>query len=50
MVWQRIKEYVSDLGLNFSCYLLADELPARIGFLGIGIMGSPMAQNLVKAG
>ncbi|KAF3450594.1 hypothetical protein FNV43_RR06683 [Rhamnella rubrinervis] len=27
-----------------------DELPARIGFLGIGIMGSPMAQNLLKAG
>ncbi|KAJ0008420.1 hypothetical protein Pint_28923 [Pistacia integerrima] len=28
----------------------ADALPARIGFLGLGIMGSPMAQNLVKAG
>ncbi|KAJ0076062.1 hypothetical protein Patl1_33492 [Pistacia atlantica] len=30
--------------------MLADALPARIGFLGLGIMGSPMAQNLVKAG
>lgn len=27
-----------------------DETPARIGFLGLGIMGSPMAQNLIKAG
>ncbi|KAF8393613.1 hypothetical protein HHK36_021857 [Tetracentron sinense] len=28
----------------------ADEIPARVGFLGLGIMGSPMAQNLIKAG
>ncbi|GFZ08109.1 glyoxylate reductase 2 [Actinidia rufa] len=28
----------------------ADEMPVRIGFLGLGIMGSPMAQNLIKAG
>ncbi|KAM3747329.1 hypothetical protein ACB098_05G026800 [Castanea mollissima] len=27
-----------------------DGLSARIGFLGLGIMGSPMAQNLIKAG
>ncbi|KAG5523544.1 hypothetical protein RHGRI_035375 [Rhododendron griersonianum] len=27
-----------------------DEMPARVGFLGLGIMGSPMAQNLIKAG
>ncbi|KAL8056081.1 hypothetical protein ABFX02_04G096500 [Erythranthe guttata] len=27
-----------------------DEVPTRIGFLGLGIMGSPMAQNLIKAG
>ncbi|XP_071903086.1 glyoxylate/succinic semialdehyde reductase 2, chloroplastic-like [Coffea arabica] len=27
-----------------------DDIPARIGFLGLGIMGSPMAQNLLKAG
>ncbi|XP_073052735.1 glyoxylate/succinic semialdehyde reductase 2, chloroplastic [Primulina eburnea] len=26
------------------------ETPSRVGFLGLGIMGSPMAQNLVKAG
>ncbi|XP_058193932.1 glyoxylate/succinic semialdehyde reductase 2, chloroplastic isoform X6 [Rhododendron vialii] len=26
------------------------EMPARVGFLGLGIMGSPMAQNLIKAG
>ncbi|ERM93969.1 hypothetical protein AMTRI_Chr05g60460 [Amborella trichopoda] len=26
------------------------EVPTRIGFLGLGIMGSPMAQNLIKAG
>ncbi|KAL6134649.1 hypothetical protein ACLB2K_066877 [Fragaria x ananassa] len=26
------------------------ELPARVGFLGLGIMGSPMAQNLIKSG
>ncbi|XP_068652850.1 glyoxylate/succinic semialdehyde reductase 2, chloroplastic [Aristolochia californica] len=24
--------------------------PGRIGFLGVGIMGAPMAQNLIKAG
>ncbi|XP_065866872.1 glyoxylate/succinic semialdehyde reductase 2, chloroplastic [Euphorbia lathyris] len=28
----------------------ADESRARIGFLGLGIMGSPMAQNLIKVG
>uniref|UniRef100_A0A2P2KRQ5 Uncharacterized protein MANES_11G025200 n=1 Tax=Rhizophora mucronata TaxID=61149 RepID=A0A2P2KRQ5_RHIMU len=28
----------------------ADEQPLSIGFLGIGIMGYPMAQNLIKAG
>lgn len=28
----------------------ADDLPASIGFLGLGIMGNPMAQNLIKAG
>ncbi|KAK9078361.1 hypothetical protein SSX86_002418 [Deinandra increscens subsp. villosa] len=28
----------------------ADETPTRVGFLGLGIMGSPMAQNLIKAG
>ncbi|KAL7191161.1 hypothetical protein ACSBR2_023264 [Camellia fascicularis] len=27
-----------------------DEMPAHVGFLGLGIMGSPMAQNLIKAG
>ncbi|KAL9463796.1 hypothetical protein AB3S75_001575 [Citrus x aurantiifolia] len=27
-----------------------DELPGRIGFLGMGIMGTPMARNLLKAG
>lgn len=27
-----------------------DEIPTRVGFLGLGIMGSPMAQNLIKAG
>ncbi|XP_030490632.2 glyoxylate/succinic semialdehyde reductase 2, chloroplastic-like [Cannabis sativa] len=27
-----------------------DKLPANVGFLGIGIMGSPMAQNLIKSG
>ncbi|KAK3018694.1 hypothetical protein RJ639_003125 [Escallonia herrerae] len=27
-----------------------DVTPARVGFLGLGIMGSPMAQNLIKAG
>ncbi|XP_010685375.2 glyoxylate/succinic semialdehyde reductase 2, chloroplastic isoform X2 [Beta vulgaris subsp. vulgaris] len=28
----------------------AKEFSGRVGFLGIGIMGSPMAQNLIKAG
>ncbi|KAI6690156.1 hypothetical protein NL676_026984 [Syzygium grande] len=28
----------------------AKEIPGRIGFLGLGIMGTPMAQNLIKAG
>ncbi|XP_021716469.1 glyoxylate/succinic semialdehyde reductase 2, chloroplastic-like [Chenopodium quinoa] len=27
-----------------------DEFSGRVGFLGLGIMGSPMAQNLIKAG
>ncbi|PQQ09869.1 glyoxylate/succinic semialdehyde reductase 2 chloroplastic [Prunus yedoensis var. nudiflora] len=27
-----------------------DELQTRVGFLGLGIMGSPMAQNLIKSG
>ncbi|KVH92925.1 3-hydroxyisobutyrate dehydrogenase-related, conserved site-containing protein, partial [Cynara cardunculus var. scolymus] len=27
-----------------------DENPTRLGFLGLGIMGSPMAHNLLKAG
>ncbi|XP_044485375.1 glyoxylate/succinic semialdehyde reductase 2, chloroplastic isoform X2 [Mangifera indica] len=27
-----------------------DALSTRVGFLGLGIMGSPMAQNLLKAG
>lgn len=27
-----------------------DDLPVSIGFLGLGIMGNPMAQNLIKAG
>ncbi|XP_042033735.1 glyoxylate/succinic semialdehyde reductase 2, chloroplastic-like [Salvia splendens] len=34
----------------FSSQQSKDELPARVGFLGLGIMGSPMAQNLIKAG
>lgn len=29
---------------------LTDEIPPRLGFLGLGIMGSPMAQNLIKSG
>ncbi|XP_059641758.1 glyoxylate/succinic semialdehyde reductase 2, chloroplastic isoform X2 [Cornus florida] len=29
---------------------IKDEKPAHVGFLGLGIMGSPMAQNLLKAG
>ncbi|OVA08425.1 6-phosphogluconate dehydrogenase [Macleaya cordata] len=28
----------------------ADEPPTSVGFLGLGIMGSPMAQNLLRAG
>lgn len=31
-------------------FMFTDEMPARIGFLGLGIMGTPMAQNLIKAG
>ncbi|XP_019194280.1 PREDICTED: glyoxylate/succinic semialdehyde reductase 2, chloroplastic [Ipomoea nil] len=34
----------------FSSQTPKDESPKRIGFLGLGIMGSPMAQNLIKAG
>jgi hypothetical protein len=26
------------------------DTPPRVGFLGLGIMGTPMAQNLIKAG
>lgn len=35
---------------NYDHGFAADGLSARIGFLGLGIMGSPMAQNLIKAG
>ncbi len=28
----------------------ADRLTDRIGFIGLGIMGRPMARNLMKAG
>lgn len=34
---------------SFSMYA-TDDIPARLGFLGLGIMGSPMAQNLIKSG
>lgn len=34
----------------FSSQTAADENPTRVGFLGLGIMGSPMAQNLIKSG
>ncbi|KAJ0515133.1 putative glyoxylate reductase (NADP(+)) [Helianthus annuus] len=34
----------------FSSQSSTDEVPTRVGFLGLGIMGSPMAQNLIKAG
>ncbi|XP_076881152.1 glyoxylate/succinic semialdehyde reductase 2, chloroplastic-like isoform X1 [Bidens hawaiensis] len=34
----------------FSSLSSPDETPTRVGFLGLGIMGSPMAQNLIKAG
>nr|GMC77454.1 glyoxylate/succinic semialdehyde reductase 2, chloroplastic [Ipomoea batatas] len=34
----------------FSSQTPKDESPKRIGFLGLGIMGSPMAQNLIKVG
>ncbi|XP_020534008.1 glyoxylate/succinic semialdehyde reductase 2, chloroplastic isoform X2 [Jatropha curcas] len=30
--------------------VIAGESVTRVGFLGMGIMGSPMAQNLIKAG
>ncbi|XAR67610.1 hypothetical protein NMG60_11002440 [Bertholletia excelsa] len=30
--------------------LKAGEIPESVGFLGLGIMGSPMARNLIKAG
>lgn len=38
--------------MSYGCLfvLMENELPAKIGFLGLGIMGSPMAQNLIKAG
>lgn len=39
--------------INFSQFntcVDAEEFSGRVGFLGIGIMGSPMAQNLIKAG
>ncbi|THF96456.1 hypothetical protein TEA_020643 [Camellia sinensis var. sinensis] len=35
---------------NWKLLDLSDEMPAHVGFLGLGIMGSPMAQNLIKAG
>ncbi|XP_031399914.1 glyoxylate/succinic semialdehyde reductase 2, chloroplastic isoform X2 [Punica granatum] len=34
----------------FSASASASEFPERVGFLGMGIMGTPMAQNLIKAG
>lgn len=32
------------------CEFAGDGSSIRVGFLGMGIMGSPMAQNLIKAG
>ncbi|KAK4780330.1 hypothetical protein SAY87_016436 [Trapa incisa] len=34
----------------FSVSASASEFPERIGFLGMGIMGTPMTHNLIKAG
>ncbi|KAK2653694.1 hypothetical protein Ddye_013550 [Dipteronia dyeriana] len=38
------------ISLNSMTIPLSDGSPTRVGFLGLGIMGTPMAQNLIKAG
>ena len=36
---------------TISCFLFSgDKFQGNVGFLGIGIMGSPMAHNLIKSG
>lgn len=49
-LWRKMLEYYWSLHCLFSV-CMTDELGTlSIGFLGLGIMGSPMAQNLLKAG
>ncbi|PON48166.1 3-hydroxyisobutyrate dehydrogenase-related [Parasponia andersonii] len=36
--------------LSGSLSAAGDKMPAKVGFLGTGIMGLPMAQNLIKVG
>ncbi|WMV29477.1 hypothetical protein MTR67_022862 [Solanum verrucosum] len=51
--FSKVKDYIlEDFLVNLPKieFFVADDLPASIGFLGLGIMGNPMAQNLIKAG
>ena len=36
--------------LSVCCQLAGGSFSGRVGFLGLGIMGTPMALNLIKAG
>ncbi|RDX76678.1 Glyoxylate/succinic semialdehyde reductase 2, chloroplastic [Mucuna pruriens] len=46
-----MKRFSAPISSNYSPRAQAiTEPPARVGFLGIGIMGSPMAHNLLKSG
>ena len=44
------KHQVLNCLARFFVEFVADGSPTRVGFLGLGIMGTPMAQNLIKAG
>ncbi|CAK8535935.1 unnamed protein product [Lathyrus sativus] len=46
----RFSRHIFNVSASSQPQQLGFETPPRVGFLGLGIMGSPMAQNLIKAG
>ncbi|KAL3639769.1 Glyoxylate/succinic semialdehyde reductase 2, chloroplastic [Castilleja foliolosa] len=56
-IWVQVKAFSSQEPSSppkvdglYHYVFIPDEKSARVGFLGLGIMGSPMAQNLIKSG
>ncbi|AES67841.1 putative glyoxylate reductase (NADP(+)) [Medicago truncatula] len=46
----RLSRHVSNVSASLQPQGQGTDTPPRIGFLGLGIMGTPMALNLIKAG